>query len=325
MRRREFIAGLGGAAVWPVAVRAQQARMPVIGYVYPLSREARPEFLGAFHRGLAKTGFIEGRNVAIEYRWGDGNYDLLPSLLADLIRRQVDVIAAPSVAAGLLKATAPTVPIVFAVGADPVELGLAASLNRPGGNFTGSWALSAEVMAKRVQLLHELVPAAATFGFLVNQGYPNLAEIETKEAQFAAGALGLRLLVLNASSSSEIEVALKAMAEQRIGGFLVNTDPLLAAARAQVVAAAARFGLPAIFHLRDAVEGGGLMSYGANLLDAFRLVGEYTGRILRGEKPAEMPVERSTKIELIINLKTAKALGLTVPITLLGRADEVIE
>jgi putative tryptophan/tyrosine transport system substrate-binding protein len=183
MRRREFIAGLGSAVAWPVVARAQQARMPVIGYLYPMSREARPEFLGAFHRGLGKTGFIERRNVSIEYRWGDGNYDLLPSLLADLIRRQVDVIAAPAVRVGLLKAVAPTIPTVFASGVDPVEAGVAASLNRPGGNFTGAWALSAEVMAKRVQLLHELVPAAATFGFLVNQAYPNLAEIETREAR----------------------------------------------------------------------------------------------------------------------------------------------
>jgi putative ABC transport system substrate-binding protein len=325
MHRRKFIAGFGSVAAWPLVARAQSA-MPVVGFLHPLSLSfIRPEFIAAFHRGLGETGFVQGRNVSIEFRLAEGQNDRLPALHADLLRHQAAVIAAPSVMQGFLKSADRTIPIVFMVGGDPVESGLVASINRPDGNLTGVSVLNAEVTAKRLELLHELVPTASSIAFLVNRQNSILAEAETQELQLAADKLGLRLLILPAVGENEITTAFATLVEQRVGGLLMNTDPILNYFRYDIIALANRHAIPAVYHSRDVAEAGGLMSYGPSLVEAYRQVGVYTGRILKGDKPNDLPVVRSTRIECVINLKTAKSLGLIVPTSLLLRADEVIE
>jgi putative ABC transport system substrate-binding protein len=301
--------------------------MPVIGFLSPTSPNSRAELIAAFHQGLAEVGYVEGRNVAIEYRWAKDQNEQLPFMAADLVQRRVSVIVAIDGTAATLaaKAATSTIPIVFIVGADPVELGLVASLGRPGGNITGVGALAVGTAAKRLQLLHELVPAAAGIAFLRNPTNPYFSALETRELQAAATVLGVRLLLLNASSPHEIEVAFANLVAQRAGAFLLGTDPFFMTARDQLVALANRHTVPAIYPFREDAAAGGLVSYGASNRDAFRLVGDYTGRILSGDRPADLPVQQVTRIEMAINLKTANALGLTVPLPLLARADEVIE
>ena len=325
MRRREFISLLSGA-MWPIAVRAQQLVMPVIGFLHLTSLEANRENLAAFHRGLGDTGYIEGRNVAIEYLWAQGHNDRLPTLVAELVRRQVSVIVVLESTNGALaaKAATQTIPIVFMQGADPVRIGLVGSLNRPGGNLTGIDLLLAETAGKRLELLLELLPAAKSIAYLRNPTNPVFAENETREVQVAARAHEVALLLVNVSRPSEIETAFADVVQQRADALLVSGDGFLNTHRDQIVALAERHPVPAIYSMQN-VAAGGLMSYGTDYLDAWRQAGVYTGRILKGEKPADMPVQRVTKIELIINLKTAKALGLTVPEAILSRADEVIE
>jgi putative ABC transport system substrate-binding protein len=327
MRRRQFITLLGGAvAGWPLAARAQLTAMPVIGYLNSESRETYREYLSAFHRGLNETGFIEGRNVLIEYRWADGHNDRLPAMAADLTRRRVTVIATnntPSAVAA--KAASQTIPTVFLTGSDPVLIGLVASLNRPTGTLTGVAVLNTGLVAKRLQLLHELAPTSASVGLLVNSTNPVFAEAEIREIQAGARVLGLGLLVLNASSQREIEAAFTTLVEQRVGALVVSADSYFIAQPDRLVTLAARYAVPTIYAYREFTAAHGLMSYGPNLLDAYRQVGVYTGRILKGDKPADLPVQQVTRIELVINLKTATALGLTFPLPQLGRADEVIE
>jgi ABC-type uncharacterized transport system substrate-binding protein len=328
VKRRAFISLLGGAAVvWPCAVRAQQTAMPVIGFLSPASPDTRGELIAAFHQGLAEAGYVEGRNVAIEYRWAKDRNERLPVMAADLVQRRVAVIvAADGTAAALAaKAATPTIPIVFMVGADPVELGLVASLGRPGGNMTGVGALAVGTVGKRLQLLHELVPAAAQIAFLRNPTNPYFSALETRELQAAARILGVHLLVLDASGPAEIEAAFASLVAQRASAFLLGTDPLFISARDQLVALANRHAIPAIYPFREDVVAGGLVSYGASNSDAYRLVGGYAGHILGGKKPTDLPVQQVTRLEMAINLKTATALGLTIPLPLLGRADEVVE
>jgi len=312
---------------WPMEAGAQQPAVPLIGFLNPASPDARGELIAAFHQGLAEVGYVEGRNVAIEYRWAKDQNEQLPFMAADLVQRRVSVIVAIDGTAAALaaKAATSTIPIVFIVGADPVELGLVASLGRPGGNITGVGALAVGTAAKRLQLLHELVPAAAGIAFLRNPTNPYFSALETRELQAAATVLGVRLLLLNASSPHEIEVAFANLVAQRAGAFLLGTDPFFMTARDQLVALANRHTVPAIYPFREDAAAGGLVSYGASNRDAFRLVGDYTGRILSGDRPADLPVQQVTRIEMAINLKTANALGLTVPLPLLARADEVIE
>jgi putative tryptophan/tyrosine transport system substrate-binding protein len=276
---------------------------------------------------LAETGYIEGQNVAIEYRWAEGHFDRLPALVADLVRRRVAVIAIAGTTASALaaKAATQTIPIVFTIGSDPVEIGLVASLNRPGGNLTGVTALQAAVVAKRFEMLHELAPAATPIAFLVNPTNAAVAQAETREAQVAARVLGVDLLVLNASTPSEIDTAFATMVGERAGALVTSSETFFMTQRVQFAVLAARHAVPTIYAWRENVEAGGLMSYGSNPLDSIRQAGVYTGRTLKGEKPADLPVQQSTKIELVINLKTAKALGLTIPETLLATADEVIQ
>jgi ABC-type uncharacterized transport system substrate-binding protein len=324
MRRREFIRLVGGAAVaWPLAAHAQQAAMPIVGVLDSSSANEYAPFLAAFREGLDEAGFVEGRNVAIEYRWAEGSYDRLPSLAAELVRIPVAVLVATGITAAA-KATTSTVPIVFNTGGDPVRFGLVAGLNKPGGNVTGVASLGKVLVAKRFELFRELVPKANVVAFLVN---PNnaVAALDTSDAQAAATTLGYKLIVVKASSAGEIDAAFATIAEQRSGGLLQQLDPFLQSRRDQLVGLAARYALPAIYERRDFAMAGGLMSYGTSLRDALRLVGKYTGRLLNGEKPSNLPVQQPTKFELVINLKTAKALGLTVPPSLLATADDVIE
>jgi putative tryptophan/tyrosine transport system substrate-binding protein len=327
MKRREFITLLGGAAAaWPRAAHAQQAALPVIGFLHSASLGARREQVAVFHRGLVETGYIEGRNLAIEYRSAEDQNDRLPALAAELVRRQVAVIATPGSTPSALAAKAAThsIPIVFWVATDPVEIGLVANLNRPGGNLTGVAILGSEVAGKRLEVLHELVPAATSVGLFVNP--TNRATVSyTREVQDAARVLGLSVLVQNVSNTSDIEAAFATLVQQRVGGVMSMTDHIFFTLNNQFVALAARHLVPAISPFHEFTAAGGLMSYGSSLNDAYRQVGIYTGRILKGEKPADLPVQQSTKVELRMNLKTAKALGLTVPLSLLGRADEVIE
>jgi putative ABC transport system substrate-binding protein len=323
MRRREFITVLGGAAVWPLAARAQQA-MPVVGFLGGGSaidhRNVDP-----FRQGLGEAGYIEGRNLAIEFRFAESQYDRLPALAAELASRQVAVIATGDTASALAaKSASMTIPIVFLLGADPIKVGLVASLNRPGGNITGVSFLANSLPAKLFELLHEAAPSAALVGSLVNPTNPN-SQTDMRDVQAAADSLGQKLLVVKASTESEIEAAFAVAVEQRVASFYVDLDPFLSSRLQQIVALAVRHGLPSIYAQREYAAAGGLMSYGASISDASRQAGVYVGRILKGEKPADLPVQQAVKVELIINLKTAKALGLTVPTALLVRADEVIE
>jgi putative tryptophan/tyrosine transport system substrate-binding protein len=328
MDRRDFITLLGGAAaVWPLAARAQQTVMPVVGFLSPAPPDTRHEWMTGFYQGLAEAGYVEGRNVAIEYRWPKGQNDQLPVMAADLVRRGVAALVAIDGTATALaaKAATSTIPILFIAGADPVALGLVASLARPGGNMTGVGALAVATVAKRLQLLHEVVPEPAEIAFLRNPTNPYYSALETSELQAAAVLLRLRLLLLNASNAREIDEAFANLAARRSGAVLLGTDPFLITAREQLVALANRYVVPAIYPFREDVVAGGLMSYGASVLDAFHIVGGYTGRILSGAKPADLPVQQVTKVEMALNLKTAKALGLSFPTALLVRADEVIE
>ena len=326
MRRREFITLLGGTTVWPVAARAQQLAMPVIGFLNSESFEGYAPLATAFRQGLEETGYVEGGNVVVEYRWADGRYDRLPDLVADLMRRQVAVIAANSPAALLAaKAASTSIPIVFATGYDPVAAGLVASLARPGGNLTGVTSLTAEVGPKRVELLHELVPAAKIIALLVNPSAVPYAETISGDLQAAARKLGLQFHVLHASAGGDFNSVSARLAELRVDGLVIGSDPFFNSQSEQLAALAVRHAVPAIYQYRKFAAAGGLTSYGGRLADSYRQVGIYTGRILKGEKPADLPVVQSTRVELIINLNTAKALGLEVPPTLLARADEVIE
>jgi len=327
MRRREFVMLVGGvAASWPLTARAQQPTMPVIGFLHLTSPETK-ENLASFRRGLSGTGYIEGKNVTIEYRWAQGRNDQLPTLAADLVRRQVSVIVVLESTNGALaaKAATQTIPIVFMQGANPVQIGLVDSLNRPGSNITGIALLTAETAAKRVELLLELVPKATSIGYLRNPTNPVYAESEAREVEIAARAHGVRLVTVNASRQSEIETAFAELVQQRPDALQVSSDGFLLTYPDQIVALAARYAIPAIYAWPTFATVGGLISYGTNLRDAWRQAGIYTGRILKGERPADLPVEQATTIELAINLKTAKTLGITVPLPLSGRADEVIE
>jgi putative ABC transport system substrate-binding protein len=328
MRRRNFIAGLASTtAAWPVAARAQQPTMPVIGFFHLTSLETNRENLAAFRRGLGETGYIEDKNVAIEYRWAQGRNDQLPTLAAELVHHQVSVIVVLESTNGALaaKAATQTVPIVFMQGADPVRIGLVNSLNRPGGNLTGIDLLLTQVAGKRFELLLEVMPAARSIAYLRNPTNPIYAESETREVEVAARAHGVHLVFENAGRTSEFETAFTDIVRQRADALMVSSDGFLLTHPDQIVALAARYAVPAIYGWRQAMAVGGLMSYGTNILDAWRQAGVYTGRILKGEKPADLPVQQVTKVELVLNLKTAKTLGLTFPLPLLGRADEVIE
>jgi putative tryptophan/tyrosine transport system substrate-binding protein len=327
IRRREFIVTLGGATVaWPLAARAQQLVMPTIGYLYVASPEAHAGRLAAFRKGLNEIGYVEGRNVAIEYRWAHNDTARLPGLVADLISRPVMIIAAADLPSALAaKAASTTIPIVFATAADPVQVSLVASLNRPDANITGVTNMATETGAKRVGLLHELLPGAARFAALVNSSNPGIAEAWTKQTQAAAAAIGRQLEILSASTDREIDSAFTSIAQKRVDALLVMPDNLFTSRRVQLVIQATRHGVPAIYYDRGYAEVGGLISYGANTTDVYRQVGVYVGRILKGEKPANMPVLQPTKLELVINMQTARAFGITVPPALLAIADEVIE
>jgi len=325
VKRRDFITLLGGAAAaWPLAARAQQAALPAVGFLNGGSSWEYAQMADAFRKGLGETGYIEGRNVWIEYRWAEGRYERLPALAADLVRRQVSVIAANTPASPIAKAATTSIPIVFLTSADPVAAGLVASLNRPGGNLTGVAVLNVEVGPKRLELLHEAVPAASVVALLINPINPN-SERQSKDMQAAARSLGLQLHALHASTERDFDTAFARLVHLRAGALIIGADAFFINQSEQLAALALRHAVPAIATYREFVAAGGMMSYGGDLADSFRIMGVYSGRILKGEKAADLPVQQETKFALIINLKTAKALGLTVPLPLLGRADEVIE
>ena len=327
MHRREVITLLGGAAAWPLAARAQQPAMPVIGFLHPASPDRFADRLRGFRQGLKEAGYVEGENVAIEYRWADNQLDRLPALATDLVRRQVSVISAPGgpVPALAAKAATAIIPVVFLVAEDPVRLGLVASLARPGGNLTGVNFFNAELGAKRLELLRTLVPGAVHVAILVNPANARTTETTLTDLEAAARAMGLQLQVFNASSSGDIDKAFEALVLDRPDAVFVSLDTFFADRRVQLVHLASRYAIPTTYALRDFIEAGGLTSYGTNFFDAYRQVGVYTGRILKGAKPVDLPVVQSSKFELVINHQTARILRLTVPQTLLVAADEVIE
>ncbi len=329
MKRRAFITLLGGAAasplILPTPLRAQAAA-PVIGFLHSGSREAFKRPLAAFHQGLGEAGFVEGRTVSIEYRWAENQYDRLPAMAADLVSRGVNVIATPgsTPAALAAKRASLDIPLVFLIGNDPVKLGLVTSLNAPGGTVTGVSFLINALEAKKLEAMHQLVPAASTIGVLLNPGNP-LVETQLKDTQQAAASLGIKVIAFNVGSEADIDTAFATMRDKGVGALLVTADPALTSWRDRMIALAARNALPAIYHLREFTEAGGLISYGTSLSDGYRQVGLYVGRILKGAKPADLPVQQPTKFEMVINIRTAKALRLDVPATLLATADEVIE
>ena len=326
LKRREFITLLGAAAAWPLVARAQQPAMPVIGFLSSRSPGESADLVAAFRRGLAEGGYVEGQNMSLEFRWGEGRYERLTAYAVELVRRAVTVIvtAGGDPAAQAAKAATATIPIVFVSGSDPVKVGLVASLNRPGGNITGVHMLILSLGAKRLGLLHELMPAANPVGILVN---PNFADALTqlRDVEDAAQSLGLKLVVQKAGTEFEFETAFADLARQKAGAILVIADPFFTSQRVEIAALAARYAMPAVFELREYAAAGGLMSYGPDLADGYRQGGVYAGKILKGQKPAELPVEQPAKLGLVINLKTAKALGLQIPDKLLALADEVIE
>jgi putative ABC transport system substrate-binding protein len=325
IKRREFITLLGGAtATRPLSARAQQPVLPLVAFLNGGSPDEYAPMVAAFRQGLNNAGYVEGQNVAVEYHWAGGQYDRVPAMALELVGRQVAVIYANYPGVLAIKAAITTIPIVFTTGSDPVEMGLVASLARPGGNVTGVTQLSAEIAPKRLELAHELAPAATTIALLVNPTRPNV-EIELRDLRAAARILGVQLHELHANTERDIDTAFATLAQSRPAALVIGSDTFFNARREQLAALALRHALPAIYQYREFAAAGGLMSYGASITDSYRLAGIYTGRILKGEKPAELPVQQSTKVELIINLKTAKALGITLPLTLLGRADEVIE
>ena len=326
MRRREFLTFMGGAtAAIPLAVRAQQAAMPVIGFIDPTSLEKYAPFVQAFRQGLHEIGFVEGQNLKIEFRWAEGQYAQLPIMATELVRNKVAVIVATGItAARAAKVATSTIPIVFNTGGDPIKVGLVNSLSRPGQNVTGVASLGKILVAKQLEMLHELVPQADVVAFLVN---PNnaVAQLDTSDVQTAAEKLCKKLIVVKAGTKDDLKKAFSAVIEQHGGALVIQTDPFFLGQRDEIVALATRYAVPAVYYLRDYPAAGGLMSHGASLSDALRLVGNYTGRILKGETPGDLPVQQSVKTEFVINLKTAKVLGLTVPFGLLNAADEVIE
>ena len=324
MRRRAFITLLGGAAAWPLPLSAQQPAMPVVGFLSSTASASHAQRVIPFLQGLKETGFVEGQNVHIAFRWAEDDYGRLPALAADLVSRQVAVIAVDSAAAIAAKAATATTPIVFNSGTDPIQLGLVASLHRPGGNLTGVTTLNAEVGPKRRELLRELVPAATTIAVLANPSHPG-ADIVSRDLQSAARTLGLKLDVLHANAERDLDAVFATLSRLQAAGLVIVPDPFFNTQNERLGALTVRHAVPAIYQYREFAAAGGLMSYGGSLTDSYRLVGVYTGRILKGEKPADLPVQQATKVELIINLKTARALGLTIPLPLLGRADEVIE
>jgi putative tryptophan/tyrosine transport system substrate-binding protein len=326
MRRRQFITLLGGAAaVWPLTAHAQQPAMPVIGFLHARSPDDAMPQVAAFRRGLAESGYIEGQNAIIEYRWARGRYDTLPAMAAELIRLPAIVLVAGSEPAALAaKAATSTIPIVFSIGSDAIKLGLVAGYNRPGGNSTGVSMFTAALEAKRLGLLHELLPQAATMGVLLNPDY-SLAENQLRDVQDAARSIGVQIHILWASTDDEIDAAFETLSEQRIAALLQAADPFFDTRRGKLVALVARYAVPTMYHFREYPAAGGLMSYGIDIIDVYRQVGVYVGRILKGEKPTDLPILQPTKFEFVINLKTAKALGLNVPDKLLALADEVIE
>ena len=327
MRRRDFFKVIGAlATAWPLAVRAQKAAMPVIGFLSATTAEGYAAPLAAFRRGLHEAGFIEGRNVAIEYRWAEDQNDRLPALAADLVRNQVTVIVAAGTPAALAaKAATSTIPMVFYIGVDPIDAGLVTSLARPGGNITGVTNLNADLVPKRLQLVHELAPTATVIALLVNPTSPTLAETSMKEAQVAAQTLGLQLHVLHASTERDLDEAFRTSVQLRAGALVISPDVSFNSLSKQFGALTLRYGMPTIYQFRDFAAAGGLLSYGGDVSEFNRQVGVLTGRIIKGEKPTDLPVQQSAKMELFINLKTAKALGLTIPQSVLVRADELIE